>query len=160
MNQRIGRLPLDSAAASAVSSLCRAANVVRNHLTNTLLRERDLSWTELVVLWLVWIFDGLETGQAASAAAIPKSTMTGVAKALAAKGWLARAVDARDHRQVHLRLTSGGLALMEDLYPRFNAAEAAVVARFSRTELPELTSCLRTIAATVEDMEIKYSADS
>lgn len=152
MNERIGHLPLDFAAANAVSSLYRAANAVRNHLTNTVLREHDLSWTGFVVLWSVWIFDGLETRHAATSAGISKGTLTGVAKTLEARGWLVRETDARDRRQVHLRLTAEGLALMDSLYPRFNKAEAEVVARIGHPGLPELTALLRTMVTTVEDM--------
>ena len=153
MNARIGHLPLDFAAATAVSSLYRAANAVRNHLTNTVLREHDLSWTGFTVLWSVWIFGDLETRHAATSAAISKGTLTGVAKTLEARGWLTRETDTRDRRQVHLKLTEQGLALMEDLYPRFNAAEAEVVARISRDDLPDLTDRLRTMVTTVEDMD-------
>jgi MarR family transcriptional regulator, organic hydroperoxide resistance regulator len=153
MNDRIGHLPLDFPAATAVSSLYRAANAVRNHLTNTVLREHDLSWTGFVVLWVVWLFDGMETRHAATSAAISKGTLTGVAKTLEAQGWLRRETDARDRRQVHLQLTPEGLALMEELYPRFNAAEAEVVARIGGAGLPVLTEHLRTMVATVEDIE-------
>ena len=153
MNERIGHLPLDFAAATAVSSLYRAANAVRNHLTNTVLREHDLSWTGFVVLWSVWIFDGMETRHAATSAAISKGTLTGVAKTLEARGWLTRQTDERDRRQVHLRLTAAGRALMEELFPRFNAAEAEVVARIDAAGLPALTGYLRTMVATVEDMD-------
>ena len=52
-----------------------------------------------------------------------------------------------------LKLTARGLALMEELYPRFNAAEAQVVARIDAAGLPELTGYLRTMVATVEDMD-------
>jgi DNA-binding MarR family transcriptional regulator len=131
----------------------RAANAVRNHLTNTVLREHDLSWTGFTVLWSVWIFDGLETRHAATSAAISKGTLTGVAKTLQARGLLTRETDARDRRQVHLKLTAAGQALMEDLYPRFNAAEAQVVARIDAACLPELTGYLRAMVACVEDLE-------
>jgi MarR family transcriptional regulator, organic hydroperoxide resistance regulator len=160
MNERIGHLPLDFAAATAVSSLYRAANAVRNHVTNTVLREHDLSWTGFVVLWSVWIFGDLETRHAATSAAISKGTLTGVAKTLEARGWLIRETDARDRRQVHLKLTAEGLALMDRLYPRFNAAEAEVVARISRAELPELTEHLRTMVTTVEEIDADGPPDA
>lgn len=152
MNDHIGHLPLDFPAANAVSSLFRAANAVRNHLTNTVLREHDLSWTGFVVLWVVWIFDGLETRHAARSAVISKGTLTGVAKTLEAHGWLRRETNPSDRRQVHLSLTPEGRALMEDLYPRFNAAEAEVVARIGETGLPVMTENLRAMVATVEDI--------
>lgn len=153
MSTHIGKLQLDFPAAIAVSSLYRAANAVRNHLTNTVLREHDLSWTGFVVLWVVWIFDGLETRHAARSAAISKGTLTGVAKTLEARGWLRRDTDPADRRLVQLSLTEEGIALMEDLYPRFNAAEAEVVARIEAADLPLLTEHLRTMVTTVEDMD-------
>ena len=73
MSSHIARLALDLPAASALSSLFRAANSIRNHLTNTVLREHDLSWTGFVVLWSVWIYDGLETRHAAESAASPRA---------------------------------------------------------------------------------------
>ncbi|HTJ67775.1 MAG TPA: MarR family transcriptional regulator [Actinospica sp.] len=153
MSAHIGKLELDFPAAIAVSSLYRAANAVRNHLTNTVLREHDLSWTGFVVLWVVWIFDGLETRHAAQSAAISKGTLTGVAKTLEARGWLRRETDPADRRLVQLSLTAEGVALMEELYPKFNAAEAEVVARISPDHLPTLTEHLRTMVSTVEEME-------
>lgn len=153
MSAHIGKLQLDFPAASAVSSLYRAANAVRNHLTNTVLREHDLSWTGFVVLWVVWIFDGLETRHAAQSAAISKGTLTGVAKTLEARGWLRRETDSGDRRRVQLQLTKAGVALMEELYPRLNAAEAEVVSRIAPEGLPLLTEHLRTMVATVEEMD-------
>jgi DNA-binding MarR family transcriptional regulator len=153
MGMRIGHLPLDFPASTAVSSLFRAANAVRNHLTNTVLREHDLSWTGFVVLWVVWLFGKMETRHAARSAVISKGTLTGVAKTLESKGWLRRETDPRDRRQVHLSLTPEGIALMEDLYPRFNAAEAEVVARIGAAGLPGLTENLRSMVAAVEDLE-------
>jgi MarR family transcriptional regulator, organic hydroperoxide resistance regulator len=159
MGAHIGKLKLDVPAALAVSSLYRAANAVRNHLTNTVLREHDLSWTGFVVLWVVWIFDGLETRHAAQSAAISKGTLTGVAKTLEARGWLRRETDPSDRRLVLLSLTDAGVALMEDLYPRFNQAEAEVVARIEAKHLPVLTDHLRTMVTTVEEMEWNPTPD-
>jgi MarR family transcriptional regulator, organic hydroperoxide resistance regulator len=153
MSAHIGKLNLDFPAAIAVSSLYRAANAVRNHLTNSVLREHDLSWTGFVVLWVVWIFDGLETRHAAQSAAISKGTLTGVAKTLEARGWLRRQTDVSDRRLVQLSLTESGIALMEELYPKFNAAEAEVVARIDAAGLPSLTQYLRTMVSTVEEVE-------
>ena len=149
MSAHIAKLALDFPAAAALSSLFRAANAIRNHLTNTVLREHDLGWTGFVVLWAVWIHDGLETRHAAESAAISKGTLTGVANTLESRGWLRREVDAVDRRLVHLALTDAGLALMEELYPRFNAAEAEVVTRIAPDQLASVTAGLRTMVMTV-----------
>jgi DNA-binding MarR family transcriptional regulator len=159
MSAHIGKMKLDFPAALAVSSVYRAANAVRNHLTNSVLREHDLSWTGFVVLWVVWIFDGLETRHAAQSAAISKGTLTGVARTLVSRGWMTREVDTADRRLVQLRLTAAGVALMEEIYPKFNAAEAEVIARIDRAGLPGFTEHLRTMVTTVEEMEWGPDAD-
>ena len=106
------RLPLNFQAAAAVSSLYRAANAVRVHLTNTVLRQHGLTWTGFVVLWVVWIWDGMETRHAAESAAISKATLTGVVKTLEARGLLTRRVSGTDRRLVNLELTDAGTKLM------------------------------------------------
>ena len=150
MSTHVRELPLDYPASAAVSSLYRAANAVRLHLTNSVLREHGLSWTGFVVLWVVWIWDGLETRRAADSAAISKATLTGVVKTLEARGLIARRVSDTDRRLVNLELTPSGVALMKDLYPAFNAAEAEVVAGLSPRSLAQLTNNLRSIVTNLE----------
>ena len=151
MLTHVDGLPLDLPAAHAISSLYRAANSVRNHITNTVLRERDLTWTGYVLLWVTWIWDGVETRHAAEAAGISKATVTGVVKTLLSRGWITRTVDETDRRRVHLRLTPAGVTLMEELYPAFNAVESQLVSGLSPRGIAELTHSLRTIVTNLEE---------
>ena len=150
MSTHVSDLPLNCLAAAAVSSLYRAANAVRLHLTNSVLREHGLTWTGFVVLWVVWIWDGLETRRAAENAAISKATLTGVVKTLEARGLMTRQASAADRRLVNLELTPAGVTLMKELYPVFNAAEAEVVAGLSPRSLAQLTNSLRSIVTELE----------
>ena len=150
MSNHVSDLPVNFPAAAAVSSLYRAANAVRLHLTNSVLRKHGLTWTGFVVLWVVWIWDGLETRHAAENAAISKATLTGVVKTLEARGLIIRRVSTNDRRLVNLELTPAGLTLMTELYPAFNAAETEVVAGLSPRSLAQLTNGLRSIVAELE----------
>jgi MarR family transcriptional regulator, organic hydroperoxide resistance regulator len=150
MSTHVSELPLNLPAAAAVSSLYRAANAVRLHLTNSVLREHRLSWTGFVVLWVVWIWDGLETRRAADSAAISKATLTGVVKTLESRGLIARRVSDIDRRLVNLELTPSGVTLMKELYPAFNAAEAEIVSGLSQRSLAQLTDSLRSIVTELE----------
>jgi DNA-binding MarR family transcriptional regulator len=150
MSAHVSGLPLDFPAAAAVSSLYRAANAVRVYLTNSVLREHGLTWTGFVVLWVVWIWDGAETRHAAESAAISKATLTGVVKTLEARGLMTRRVSDSDRRLVNLELTPAGAALMKELYPTFNAAEAEIVAALSPRKLTDLTDSLRSIVTELE----------
>ena len=133
MQNRVAELGLDFEAAHAVSSIYRAANAVRGYVTTEVLRPVDISWTGFVVMWVVWIADGLETRHAADSAAISKATLTGVVKTLEARGWMEKVGREDDRRLVELHLTSSGKALMEDLYPKFNSIESRVVRGISST---------------------------
>jgi DNA-binding MarR family transcriptional regulator len=153
MRSHVTALELDFEAAHAVSSIYRAANAVRSHVTNEVLRPCDISWTGFVVMWVVWIWDGLETRHAADAAAISKATLTGVVKTLEARGWMQKRGRDDDRRLVELHLTPAGVGLMEELYPRFNAIEAAVVGGLSSRRKKDLTSSLRHIVSVIEAAE-------
>ena len=150
MSLHLQSLPLNFEASAAVSSLYRAANAVRVHLTNTVLRQHGLTWTGFVVLWVVWIWDGMETRRAAESAAISKATLTGVVKTLEARGLLTRRVSGTDRRLVILELSDAGTKLMTTLYPVFNAAEAEVVASLSDQNLTVMTDSLRQIVVDLD----------
>lgn len=149
----IEALDLDLDASASVSSVYRAANAVRNYITNTVLRPNDLSWTGWVVMWVVWIFDGLESRHAAESAAISKGTLTGVVKTLEEHGWMRRRQDTTDRRLLHLELTPAGLRMMEKLTPEFNAAEARIMASLGNRTAATMRSGLRGMVAAVEALE-------
>ena len=150
MTQHVGHLPLDFRAAHALSSLYRAANAARAYLANSVLREHDLTWTGFVVMWVVWIWDGRETREAAESAAISKATLTGVVKTLESRGLMRRIPSTVDRRLVNLELTSEGVALMEELFPKFNAVEAELVAAIPERRVQEMTRGLRQIVEAAE----------
>jgi DNA-binding MarR family transcriptional regulator len=150
MKEHVDALPLDFTAANALSSLFRAANAVRAELTNRVLRNHDMTWTGFVVLWVVWIWDGMETRHVAESADISKATLTGVVKTLESRGLISREGDENDRRLVRLRLTKEGVALMEQLYPEFNAVESEIVSRLSGNKVTTLTRALRDVVRSVE----------
>ena len=131
MNRHIEGLEIDFAAAHTVSSIYRAANAIRAHITNAVLRQYDLTWSGFVVMWVVWIWDGMETRHVAESAAISKGTLTGVVNTLESRGLIIRESLVTDRRLVQLRLTQSGIDLMTELYPKFNAVESAVVQELS-----------------------------
>lgn len=151
----VEHLDLDYEAVQAVSNIYRAANAIRAHVTNEVLRPHDLSWTGFVVLWVVWIWDTLETRHAADAAAISKGTLTGVVKTLETRGLITKSTREDDRRLVDLRLTATGITLMEKIYPKFNAVEARVVASLSGKQKTDLATSLRTIVTEVEEMKVQ-----
>jgi DNA-binding MarR family transcriptional regulator len=152
MTRRVEHLAIDFPAAHAVSSVYRAANAARSHLTNTALRPHDLTWTGFLVLWLLWIWDRMETRRVAESVGISKATLTGVTNTLISRGLVTRIPGVVDRRLVELELTPAGRRLMTDLFPKFNAAEAELVAQVPTADREVLTRALRQIVTTAESL--------
>jgi DNA-binding MarR family transcriptional regulator len=74
-----------------------------------------------------------------------RATVSTVSDTLERSGLVARAGDAEDRRLVQLDLTPAGRALIEDVFPRFNAGESALVAGLSPDERELLAGLLRRL---------------
>lgn len=147
---RLGDLKLDFSAMAVTSNLFRAANAVRNHFERTVLAQHNLSWTAFVVLWVVWIWEPIETRQIALEGGFSKATLTGVLVTLERRGWLARSRSATDGRLVEVNLTDEGRELMQELFPAFNGEEQRVVGPIDQAKRDEFAEMLRVITSGVE----------
>ncbi|MEV6865006.1 MarR family transcriptional regulator [Streptosporangium subroseum] len=151
VKRRLGPIPVRLEALAAVSNLYRAAAAVRQHLESSALRAADLTWSAFVVLWVVWIWEEMETRHAAAEAGISKGTLTGIIKTLESRGLIHRRQHPDDGRLALLRLTPEGTALMEKLFPLFNGEEAFVVGALGREETYHLADMLRRVITHLED---------
>ena len=159
VQSRLGALPLDFEAMSAISNIYRASTAIRNHLERSVLHENDLTWTAFVVLWVVWIWDGPETRHVAEEVGISKGTLTGVVKTLEARGLLERHDHPDDGRLVLVRLTAEGEELMRRLFPAFNAEESFVARPLTSKQRTGLAESLRAILSHLESGGIDRQAD-
>jgi MarR family transcriptional regulator, organic hydroperoxide resistance regulator len=150
VNERLAAMPLDMPAMAAVSNLYRAAGAIRNHFEHTVLAPYNLTWTGWVVLWVVWIWEEIETRHVAAEAGISKGTLTGVAGTLEKRGLIQRRAHPEDARRVLMVLTPAGTKLMAELFPQFNNEEAHVVAPLSGDEKQVLAAALRKIVVGLE----------
>lgn len=147
---KVQHLTLDFGASHALLSVYRAANAVRAHLTNKVLRPNDLTWTGFLVMWTLWIWDSMETRDVAESVGISKGTLTGVAKTLMARDLILRIPSTVDRRLVNLQLSAEGRALMERIYPEFNETESYVVSGVDPADLHTMTNALRQVVETSE----------
>lgn len=150
VGERLSSMPLDMSAMAAVSNLYRAANSIRNRFERTVLAPHDVSWTAWVVLWVVWIWEDVESRHVAAEAGISKGTLTGVATTLERRGLLRRRTHPDDARRVLLSLSPSGKRLMSRLFPLFNRQEAQVVEPLTARETQVLTTALRKIVMGLE----------
>jgi MarR family transcriptional regulator, organic hydroperoxide resistance regulator len=153
VEERLAGMSLDKSAMWAVSNIYRATTAIRNHLEQSVLRDTGLTWTGFVVMWVVWIWGDIETGQAAVEAGISKGTLTGVVKTLESYRYVKRSRHKTDGRRVVLSLTPSARTLMETLFPAFNREETFVVRGLSVTERAELANSLRTVVEQLESTD-------
>lgn len=150
VQRKLGNQHLDFAAMTAVSNLYRTASTVRNHFEQTVLKPAGLTWTAFVVLWVVWIWEEMETRHVAEEAGINKGTLTGVVKTLEGRGLVRREIPATDRRRTLLTLTPEGEELMSTLFPAFNAEEQYVVSALGARRTKELGDSLKRILTHME----------
>jgi MarR family transcriptional regulator, organic hydroperoxide resistance regulator len=148
---RIGEQHLDFAAMAAVSNIYRAANVVRNHMERDVLADEDLSWAAFTVLFVLWIWGEQQTRHLAVEAGVTKGTLTGVLKTLEKRGLTRRQTHDEDGRLVLVSLEPKGEAVIERLFPAFNARETQVSASLSEREKNQLAALLRKIIRSTEE---------
>lgn len=148
--EKLGALPIDFEAMAVVSNLFRAANATRNYLERTVLSQSGLSWTAFVVLWVTWIWEPIETRQIAEEGGFSKATLTGVLGTLEIKRLLLRERSAKDGRLVSVTMTDEGRALMQTLFPEFNAHERTVAGDVAAEQRGALADMLRLITLATE----------
>jgi MarR family transcriptional regulator, organic hydroperoxide resistance regulator len=151
IRSRIGDQHLDFAAMAAVSNIYRAANVVRNHMERKVLADEDLSWAAFTVLFVLWIWGEQQTRHLAVEAGVTKGTLTGVLKTLEKRGLTKRQAHDEDGRLVLVSLEPKGEAVIERLFPAFNAGETQVSGGLSDREKNQLARLLRKIVRSVEE---------
>ena len=147
---RLGETEIDMPSMAVVSNIYRAAHSVRNLLERTVLAPHGLTWTGWVVLWVVWVWGQVESSRAAREAGISKSTLTGVADTLTAKGLLDRSVHPEDARRVLLSLTPEGEALMAAVFGKFNDVEKLVTSDLSSQSKTQVAQALRAIIKRID----------
>lgn len=148
VTERLSDLTLDYEAMAVASNLFRAANAVRNHLERSVLAPADLTWTAFVVLWVVWIWEPVETRTIATEGGFSKATLSGVLTTLEKRGLVERSRSATDGRLVEVTLTTAGRKLMRDLFPKFNEQEREVTQHLD--DLPAAAEMLRALTQATE----------
>ena len=141
----LGDRPLDFRSLQAISNIYRAAAAVRRHAERTVLMEHNLSWGGFTALWVLWVWDEMETAKLAAECGLSKGTLTGLLSTLEKQDLVRRERVEYDRRRVMVSLTDVGLAMIEDVCPRFNPFETEMAGGLADTEKDELARLLRQV---------------
>lgn len=148
--RKVSGMTLDLRAMAAVSNVYRVAMRARNHFEQGVLRDSGLTWTGFVTLWVLWLWGEMQTRWLAEEVGVNRSTLSGVLNTLERRGLIRRRGHETEGRLVLAELTPAGEALIDDLFPRFNAEESFIVSRLSAGQQDDLADILRTIHGVLD----------
>jgi len=151
--RQVSGIALDLRAMAVVSNVHRVAMRTRHHFEQGVLRDSGLTWTGFVTLWVLWVWGEMQTRWLAEEVGISRSTLSGVLNTLERRGLLRRRAHESEGRLVMAELTPGGEALVESLFPRFNAEESFMVSRLSLRQQEDLADALRSIHGLLDAQE-------
>lgn len=114
-----------------------------NQFYRPLLDELGLTYPQYLVMVSLWARDDQTVSEIGEALSLASNTLTPLLKRLEAMGFVGRARDARDERQVRIRLTEKGRALKEPA-ERIPACVANALG-LSLDELEDLRQKLRLV---------------
>ncbi|MFM7452249.1 MAG: MarR family winged helix-turn-helix transcriptional regulator [Actinomycetota bacterium] len=146
---------IDFKAMAVVSNLFRAASAVRNHLEREILSRHGLSWTGFVVLWVVWVWESIETRTIAEEVGTSKASLTGVLKTLERDGLIIKKQSKIDRRLVLVTLTSDGRRMMKKIFPEFNKEEIFLASFIKPAEQRGVADALRGITVGAKKENLK-----
>ncbi|WP_394844535.1 MarR family transcriptional regulator [Pendulispora brunnea] len=148
--EKLGDLPLDFRAMAAISNLFRASMAVRRRLEGNVLAEDRLSWTSFSSLWVLWVWGEMEVRELATHVCISRPTATGVVATLKRRGFAKSRPGPHDGRTVFVDLTPKGRKVIERVFPKFNAEEAAVASSLGAADQDRLAGLLRVLLRGVD----------
>lgn len=154
IRERLGERPFDFDALLAISNIYRAANAVRNRMEREILSPAGLSWGGFTILFVLWVWGDRETGELAVDCGVAKGTLSGMLGTLERSGLVSRGRHQADGRRVVVHLEPDGRAMIEDLFPKFNAGEVELTGRLDGEERHELARLLRIVTATADGVSL------
>jgi DNA-binding MarR family transcriptional regulator len=144
---RVAELPVDVdlAAMAVIANVWRAAQEVRAQLERQVLRPAGISWGGFSLLFNLWVWGPMETRALAASMGCARPSVSSLCDTLERDTLITRQGADHDRRLVRVALTPKGRRLIEELFPRFNAGETALVAGLDEEDRRQLATLLRRL---------------
>jgi DNA-binding MarR family transcriptional regulator len=147
---RLGDHKLDFESLDAISNIYRAAAAVRRRAEREVLASHGLSFGAFTILWVLWVWDEMETARLAEECNLAKGTLTGMLNTLEKQGLVERARIESDKRRVLVSLTASGAETIAEVFPRFNQFEGEMSSGLTSDEKRELARLLRIVITNAD----------
>lgn len=143
---RLGEQSFDFESNDAISNIYRAAAAVRRRAEGEVLAPYGLSFGAFTILWVLWIWDDMETAHLAESCNLAKGTLTGMLNTLEKQTLVERTRMESDKRRVLVGLTEDGRSTIAEVFPKFNSFEGEMSAGLTSKEKRQLADLLRKVA--------------
>ena len=145
VQKRLGDEAFDFRSLDAIANIYRAAAAIRRRAEGDVLAPYGLSFGSFTILWVLWIWDDMETAQLAQECNLAKGTLTGMLNTLEKRGLVERHRMESDMRRMMVCLTAEGTKTIAEVFPKFNAFEGQMSAGLSNPEKEQLAGLLRCV---------------
>jgi DNA-binding MarR family transcriptional regulator len=151
--QKVAGLRINLQSMALISNIHRASGLIRQHFERTVLEDAGLHWSAFVTLWCLWIYGDLETRRLAAETGVAKSTLSSILNMLEDRKLIRRRANEEERRLVIVNLTAAGAELISALFPKFNSEETRIAARLTTKQMSAATDAIRTILATIAELD-------
>lgn len=164
MDQGIGRISqIIPEMPAEQARLCRLLLIVGDRLQrelNGVVKPYQMNHSEFTTLMILYSRpDGCSTpGELCELATQGATNMTRIADALLKRGLISRRADARDRRQVVIRITAAGRRFAQRILPPMFPRIADAFGGFHANERDELRRLLCKLAANLDELDRGVSA--
>ena len=145
VQKRLGNKQFDFQSLDAIANIYRAASAVRRRAEGEVLAPYGLSFGAFTILWVLWIWDDMETAQLAQECNLAKGTLTGMLNTLEKRELVTRQRLESDMRRMLVSLTPEGTKTIAEVFPKFNAFEGEMSAGLTGEEKELLADLLRRV---------------
>lgn len=142
---KLGDRDFDFESMQAIANIYRAAAAVRRRAEREVLADAGLSWGGFTILWVLWVWGEMETGQLAVECDLAKGTLTGMLTTLEKQDLVTRTRVEADRRRMMVALTRRGTTTISKLFTKFNGFEAEMTHGLTSQQKLELASLLRAV---------------
>ena len=144
--QKVAGLRINLQSMALISNIHRASGLIRQHFERTVLEEAGLHWSAFVTLWCLWIYGELETRRLAAETGVAKSTLSSILNMLEGRKLIRRRANEEERRLVIVNLTAAGAELIK-------SEETRIAARLTPKQMSAATDAIRTILATIAELD-------
>lgn len=146
------QLGIEERSFQVASNLHWSYTLMRTLFERGPLRTEQLSMSGFTALWALRVSGEMEGREVAAEVGIARSSFSGLANRLEARGLIQRRKSPDDGRAVLFSLTEAGRVVLERVWPKLNGSERQLSGHLGHAGQRELADLLRSVADQLTEL--------